>query len=158
MPPPSAHAASLFVGLGASSGATVAEVLGLIGRALAEAGAGPGDVAALATAEAKAADAALTAAAARLGVELRGYGTGALGRVAVPHPSGRALAAVGTPSVAEAAALLAAGPGGALVVGKRKSAPAAGPARVTCAVARGADHERNGTDHGPARTPPAGRK
>ncbi|MBT2387458.1 cobalamin biosynthesis protein, partial [Streptomyces sp. ISL-11] len=48
---------------------------------------------------------------------------------------------VGAPGVAEAAALLAAGPGGALVVTKRKSA------RVTCAVARG-----------PACSGPAGRQ
>ncbi|MEV0279833.1 cobalamin biosynthesis protein [Streptomyces sp. NPDC050610] len=148
------HAPSFFVGLGASSGADAAEVLGLIGRALAEAGIGPEEVAALATAETKTAEAGLVAAAARLGVELRGYAAEALARVEVPHPSGAALAAVGTPSVAEAAALLAAGAGGALVVGKRKSAPAAGPARVTCAVARGAGVERDG----PARTGTPGRK
>ncbi|MFE7117166.1 cobalamin biosynthesis protein [Streptomyces sp. NPDC057654] len=139
-----APAPTVFVGLGASSGAAAAEVLDLIGRVLAEAGIAPEEVAALATAATKTGEAGLVAAAAHLGVELRGYGAGALARVEVPHPSGAVLAAVGTPSVAEAAALLAAGAGGVLVVGKRKSVPAAGPARVTCAVARGAGGERNG--------------
>jgi precorrin-3B C17-methyltransferase/precorrin-6y C5,15-methyltransferase (decarboxylating) CbiE subunit/precorrin-6Y C5,15-methyltransferase (decarboxylating) CbiT subunit len=42
-----------------------------------------------------------------------------LAAVAVPHPSDAVARAVGTPSVAEAAALLAAGPGARLVVTKR---------------------------------------
>jgi precorrin-3B C17-methyltransferase/precorrin-6Y C5,15-methyltransferase (decarboxylating) CbiT subunit len=54
-----------------------------------------------------------------------------LAAVAVPHPSDAVAQAVGTPSVAEAAALLAAGPGARLVVAKR-----AGPT-VTAALAVG---------------------
>jgi precorrin-3B C17-methyltransferase/precorrin-6y C5,15-methyltransferase (decarboxylating) CbiE subunit/precorrin-6Y C5,15-methyltransferase (decarboxylating) CbiT subunit len=47
-----------------------------------------------------------------------------LGTVDVPDPSDLVDAAVGTPSVAEAAALLAAGPGARLVVGKQRNASA----------------------------------
>ncbi|MGW1071853.1 cobalamin biosynthesis protein [Streptomyces sp. NPDC002537] len=104
---------------------TADEVLALVGEVLV------GVPVALATAEAKAREPGLLEAAARLGVPLLAYGAEALAAVAVPNPSGAALAAVGAPGVAEAAALLAAGPRGVLVVGKRKAA------RVTCAVARG---------------------
>ncbi|WP_425585948.1 cobalamin biosynthesis protein [Streptomyces thioluteus] len=54
----------------------------------------------------------------------------ALAEQCAPAPSSTVLAATGTPSVAEAAALLSAGPGAVLVVGKRKSP------RATCAIAR----------------------
>ncbi|WP_425329135.1 cobalamin biosynthesis protein [Streptomyces eurocidicus] len=93
-----------------------AEVLALIGRTLAEAGAVLGAGArpvALVTAEAKAGEPGLVTAAARLGLPLRAYGAGALAGVAVPDPSAVVLAAVGVPGVAEAAALLAAGRAGA---------------------------------------------
>ncbi|GGX94620.1 hypothetical protein GCM10010324_45590 [Streptomyces hiroshimensis] len=119
----------MYVGVGARRGVTAAEVLELVERTLAEAGAGGLRPVALATAEAKAGEGGLLEAAAGLGVPLRVYGAGALAGVVVPDPSAAALAAVGTPAVAEAAALLAAGEGGVLAVGKRKSA------RVTCAVA-----------------------
>jgi cobalt-precorrin 5A hydrolase/precorrin-3B C17-methyltransferase len=70
-------------------------------------------------------------AAERLGVPLVTYPADALAAVAVPNPSDAPLAAVGTPSVAEAAALVR---GGELLVPKRKSA--AVPAMATCAVVR----------------------
>ncbi len=53
-----------------------------------------------------------------------------LGTVAVPHPSDVVDAAVGTPSVAEAAALVGAGAGATLAVTKRRGE------RATVAVAR----------------------
>ncbi|MBW3555816.1 MAG: precorrin-3B C(17)-methyltransferase, partial [Actinobacteria bacterium] len=65
-----------------------------------------------------------------LGLPVRSYPPEQLSRVTVPTPSGVVAAAVGTPSVAEAAALLAAGPGAELVVAKQKNAVA------TVAVAR----------------------
>ncbi|WP_223268222.1 cobalamin biosynthesis protein [Streptosporangium nondiastaticum] len=122
---------AVYVGVGARRGVPAAEVLELIERALTEAGAAGLRPAALVTVEAKASEAGLLEAAARLGVPLRSYGADALSRVAVPASSAAVLAAVGTPAVAEAAALLAAGPGGVLAVRKRKSA------RATCAVAYG---------------------
>ncbi|MET8694926.1 precorrin-3B C(17)-methyltransferase [Streptomyces bauhiniae] len=122
---------SLVVGVGASKGAPVEEVLGLIGEALREAGLSVRSVAELATVDAKSEEPGIVAAAERLGVPLVTYPADELAAVAVPNPSGAPLAAVGTPSVAEAAALRQ---GGELLVPKRKSA--ATPAMATCAVAR----------------------
>ncbi|MBW1602840.1 precorrin-3B C(17)-methyltransferase [Streptomyces sp. JJ66] len=128
---------TLTVGVGASRGAPVEEVLTLIAAALADAGLSPRCVAGLATVEAKAGEPGLVAAAGQLGVPLRVHPASELAEVAVPHPSQAPQDAVGTPSVAEAAALLEAGPGAELVVPKRKSVRADGaPAMVTCAVAR----------------------
>jgi cobalt-precorrin 5A hydrolase/precorrin-3B C17-methyltransferase len=120
---------SLVVGVGASRGVGADEVLAIVETALAEGGLSPKSVAALATVDAKADEAGIVAAAERLGVPLETYGAEVLAGIAVPNPSAAPLAAVGTPSVAEAAALAAA-PGGELVVQKRKSAMA------TAAVAR----------------------
>ncbi|MFI9624067.1 precorrin-3B C(17)-methyltransferase [Streptomyces sp. NPDC052042] len=129
--------ASLAVGVGASSGAPVDEITGLIHDALREAGLSPLSVAELVTVDAKAHEPGIVAAAARLGVPLRTYAAEALARIEVPNPSGAPLAAVGTPSVAEAAALAE---GGELLVPKRKSTPPPGSegraAMATCAVVR----------------------
>ncbi|MGW2324792.1 cobalamin biosynthesis protein [Streptomyces sp. NPDC001700] len=127
----------LVVGVGAGRGVSVGEVAGLVAAALAGAGLSPGGVAELATVEAKTGEPGLMAVAERFGVPLRGYGAEMLAAVEVPNPSRAALTATGTPSVAEAAALLAAGPGGELLVPKRASAPGGGrPSRATCAIAR----------------------
>ena len=122
--------ASLVVGVGGSRGVAAEEVLGLVREALEGAGLSARSVAALATVEAKADEAGIVAAAERLNVPLLTYAAGTLAGIEVPNPSAAPLAAVGTPSVAEAAALAAAGQGGELVVQKRKSAMA------TAAVAR----------------------
>jgi cobalt-precorrin 5A hydrolase/precorrin-3B C17-methyltransferase len=65
-----------------------------------------------------------------LGLPVRSFPPEALSAVDVPTPSDVVRDAVGTPSVAEAAALLAAGPGAELVVPKQKNSVA------TVAVAR----------------------
>ncbi|HLL36346.1 MAG TPA: precorrin-3B C(17)-methyltransferase [Streptomyces sp.] len=122
---------TLVVGVGASKGAPVEEVLGLIEEALRDAGLSARSVAELATVDAKAEEPGIVAAAARLGVPLVTYAAEELAAVEVPNPSDAPLAAVGTPSVAEAAALVR---GGELLVPKRKSA--ASPAMATCAVVR----------------------
>ncbi|MEU0176607.1 precorrin-3B C(17)-methyltransferase [Streptomyces massasporeus] len=122
---------TLVVGVGASKGAPVEEVLGLIGDAMREAGLSVASVAELATVDAKAEEAGIVEAARRLGVPLVTYSAEELAGVDVPNPSDAPLAAVGTPSVAEAAALVG---GGELLVPKRKSA--ASPAMATCAVVR----------------------
>ncbi|MFD5228362.1 precorrin-3B C(17)-methyltransferase [Streptomyces qaidamensis] len=122
---------TLVVGVGASRGAPVEEVLGLVEGALREAGLSVASVAELATVDAKAEEAGVVEAARRLGVPLVTYSAGELAGVDVPNPSDAPLAAVGTPSVAEAAALVG---GGELLVPKRKSA--ASPAMATCAVVR----------------------
>ncbi|MFJ7180755.1 precorrin-3B C(17)-methyltransferase [Streptomyces massasporeus] len=122
---------TLVVGVGASKGAPVEEVLGLVRDALREAGLSVASVAELATVDAKAEEAGIVEAARRLGVPLVTYSAKELAGVDVPNPSDAPLSAVGTPSVAEAAALVG---GGELLVPKRKSA--ASPAMATCAVVR----------------------
>ncbi|MGW0141767.1 precorrin-3B C(17)-methyltransferase [Streptomyces calvus] len=125
---------TLVVGVGASKDAPVEEVLALVEDTLREAGLSAASLAELATVDAKAEEPGIVAAARRLGVPLVTYGAGELARVEVPNPSDAPLDAVGTPSVAEAAALLG---GGELLVPKRKSRRADGrPAMATCAVVR----------------------
>jgi cobalamin biosynthesis protein CbiG len=105
------------------------EVLALVDAALAGLGATRGSVSRLATVEAKATEPGVVDAARLAGWQLVAYPAAALAAVPVPNPSTAAHAAAGTPSVAEAACLLAAGPGSRLVAPKRTSA------RVTAAVA-----------------------
>lgn len=121
---------SLVVGVGASSGADPAAMAQLVAGALAAAGLHDDAVAAVATVEAKRDEPAIVALARQLDVPLRVMSAAALASVEVPNPNAVVAAAVGTPSVAEAAALLAAGPGAALAVEKQRSADA------TVAVAR----------------------
>lgn len=125
---------SLVVGVGASRGVAAEEVLGLVEGALRGAGLSARSVARLATVDAKSGEPGLIAAAERLGVPLVTYSARELAAVTVPNPSRAPLDAVGTPSVAEAAALAG---GGELLVPKRKSERADGaPAMATCAVVR----------------------
>jgi cobalt-precorrin 5A hydrolase/precorrin-3B C17-methyltransferase len=116
---------SLVVGVGGSRGVPAGEVVDLVERALC--GLSPRSVHCLATIEAKAGEPGIVEAAARLGVPLVALPASRLAAVTVPNPSQVVAAAVGTPSVAEAAALHL---GGELLVPKRKSAMA------TVAVAR----------------------
>ncbi|MGW0839786.1 precorrin-3B C(17)-methyltransferase [Streptomyces sp. NPDC002787] len=125
---------SLVVGVGASKGVPVDEVLGLIEDALRDAGLSPKSLAAVATVDAKAGEPGVVRAAERLGVPLVTHSAEELAAVEVPNPSDAPRAAVGTPSVAEAAALVG---GGELLVPKRKSERADGrTAMATCAVVR----------------------
>ncbi|MCX4810123.1 precorrin-3B C(17)-methyltransferase [Streptomyces sp. NBC_01239] len=125
---------SLVVGVGASKGAPVDEVLGLVESAVRDAGLSLASLAQLATVDAKSEEPGIVETARRLGVPLVTYSAEELAAVEVPNPSDAPLAAVGTPSVAEAAALVG---GGELLVPKRKSERADGqPAMATCAVVR----------------------
>ncbi|XUL87272.1 precorrin-3B C(17)-methyltransferase [Streptomyces galilaeus] len=125
---------SLVVGVGASKGAPVDEVLGLVEGAVRDAGLSLKSLAELATVDAKSDEPGIVEAAQRLGVPLVTYSAEELAAVEVPNPSEAPLSAVGTPSVAEAAALAL---GGELLVPKRKSERADGrPAMATCAVVR----------------------
>ncbi|MFE6040069.1 Rv2231c family pyridoxal phosphate-dependent protein CobC [Streptomyces sp. NPDC056452] len=117
----------LVVGVGARRGVTADEVLELVLEALRAAGSAASDVVELATLDTRADEPGITGAAARLGVPVRAFPAAVLAAVRVPNPSGAPRDAVGTPSVAEAAALVGADE---LLVPKRKSASA------TCAVAR----------------------
>jgi cobalt-precorrin 5A hydrolase/precorrin-3B C17-methyltransferase len=121
---------SLVVGVGASRGVSADEVGQLIDAVIGELGVSPRSVMRLATAEVKADEQGLQAAAGKRGWPVVTFPADALAEVPVPNPSEVVRRAVGTPSVAEAAALLAAGPGATLVAAKRASAHA------TVAVAR----------------------
>jgi histidinol-phosphate/aromatic aminotransferase/cobyric acid decarboxylase-like protein len=112
----------ITVGVGASSGVTAEDVLAAVDAVLPPV---EGPVR-LATLDARAAEPAIREAASRRGWPLAGHPASALATVQVPTRSARAAAAVGTPSVAEAAALLG---GGRLVVGRTVHG------RVTVAVA-----------------------
>ena len=124
---------SLVVGLGASRGVSADEVEQLVARALADAGLSAASVTAAATVDAKADEPGIVEACRRNGWALTTFPAALLAEVEVPNPSDEPAKVLGTPSVAEAAALLhsaAGGSGGELVVEKTKSAMA------TAAVAR----------------------
>ncbi|MFD9634881.1 Rv2231c family pyridoxal phosphate-dependent protein CobC [Streptomyces violascens] len=130
---PQRAGAPLVVGVGASKGVSVDEVLGLIDATLSDAGLDPLAVAELATMDGKLTEPGIVGAARKLGVPLIGYAADELAAITVPHGSDDVRAAVGTPSVAEAAALAG---GGELLVPKRKSSPAGRAAMATCAIVR----------------------
>lgn len=121
----------ITVGVGASTGATAEEVLAAVDAVLPGA-TGP---VTLATLDRRADEPGVRDAAARRGWPVVGHAAAALAAVPVPSPSTRTAAAVGTPSVAEAAALLG---GGRLVVGKTVHG------RVTVAVAQDVDLHHHG--------------
>jgi cobalt-precorrin 5A hydrolase/precorrin-3B C17-methyltransferase len=124
---------SLVVGVGASRGVPAAELDALIDVALADAGLSAASVRALATVDVKSDEVGILAVAKRRGWPLLTYSAAELAGESVPNPSDVVFAAVGTPSVAEAAAQRAArdaGRSAALVVPKRAGAMA------TVAIAR----------------------
>ncbi|MFD1814255.1 cobalamin biosynthesis protein [Rhodococcus gannanensis] len=110
--------ADLVVGVGLRDGVGAAAVVTAVRSAIAEIDASPTDVVALATLDRKAAELAVVRAAAELGVPVLGFTAAELAAASVPNPSARVAAVVGTPSVAEAAAILGSG-GGELVARKR---------------------------------------
>ena len=120
------------VGVGASRGCPASELEALVDGALASVGVDARDVDVLASVEAKRDEEAIQALAASHGWALRFYVAEALATIGVPTPSATVAGHVGTPSVAEASALLAAGARARLVVVKQRSRHA------TCAIARGA--------------------
>ncbi|MET8800505.1 cobalamin biosynthesis protein [Nocardia sp. NPDC004568] len=101
-----ADCAELAVGLGLRPDLPAERILAALAEAF------PGRrITCLATLERRAGEPGPRGAAATLGVPLYGYSAEQLARVPVPNPSGRVVAALGIPGVAEAAALLAgAGP------------------------------------------------
>jgi cobalt-precorrin 5A hydrolase len=124
------------VGLGCDRGAALATFRTAIREALAQAGARLDQVAAAASIALKRDETALLALAQEHGWPLRFYEAHELAQVEVPHPSETVRRYTGTPSVSEAAALLAAGaPMTALVVEKHKLRGEDGR-NVTVSIAR----------------------
>lgn len=126
------------IGLGCDRGASLDSVRAAVLAALAQAGARPSQVAACASIALKRDEAAFLALAEEFAWPLVFYEAHALAQVEVPHPSETVRHYTGTPSVSEAAALLAAGAGtpmSALVVEKCKHRGADGR-NVTVSIAR----------------------
>jgi len=96
----------LAAGVGCRRGAGAGEILDCLRAACARAGAHPSALAVLGSVELKADEAGLLDAARRLGLRVAFFAAGELAAVDVPTPSARVAQAAGTPSVAEAAALL----------------------------------------------------
>lgn len=122
-------------------------------QALTLAGAAPADVRAAASIDLKVDEAGLLALAARYGWPLHFYPAARLAEVGVPNPSEIVRRHTGTPSVSEAAALVAAhAPMSALLVEKHKVRGADGR-HATVSVARclSAAPAKN---HDPATSPP----
>jgi cobalamin biosynthesis protein CbiG len=125
----------IVVGVGCSRGCSSGEILELVDAALREARVEAEHVAALATVDRRAEESGVLDAAHRRGWPLETFPATALAAVTVPTPSKVVARHVGTASVAEAAALLAAG-ARVLLLTKRCSAHA------TCALARAAIEEQ----------------
>jgi cobalt-precorrin 5A hydrolase/precorrin-3B C17-methyltransferase len=120
------HPPSLVAGIGTATNAPVQEAAALLAKVLSDTNLAPDSVAEIATVDRRRHEPAILA----LGLPIRTFTPEQLAVVPVPHPSDVVRAAIGTPSVAEAAALLAAGPDAALVATKRT-----GP-NTTVAIAR----------------------
>ncbi len=120
------HPKTLVAGMGCARGTDGAHLIELLDAVLAEAGLARESLAAIATIDIKSDEAGLHALAAHFGVPLRLFSASelALERDRVPNPSSVVEAEIGTPSVAEAAALKA----GKLRVSKQKTQQA------TCAI------------------------
>jgi cobalt-precorrin 5A hydrolase len=123
--------AMIVAGVGCRRGTPAAEIEAAITVALARAGLGIAAVRLIATSAAKGGEVGIVAAAASIGVPLVAVAQDDLaaagGRVATR--SERVLALAGVPSVAEAAALAAGGPGARLIAPRIALGPA------TCALA-----------------------
>ena len=121
----------LALGIGCERGAAPDEVAALARSCLAGAGLAPGAVAGVFSIDLKSDEPAVHALAESLGVPARFFSAAALEAEAprLRNPSDLVFRAVGCHGVAEGAALAAAGPEGALIVEKTRSA------RATCAIA-----------------------
>ena len=126
------HPPVLALGIGCERGCSTEEIADLAHSTLAEAGLAETAVAAVVSVELKLAEPGIHALAAAFGVPARFFPASRLlaETERLSERSTAVLRATGCWGVAEGAALAAAGPGGVLVVPKRKSR------RATCAVAR----------------------
>jgi cobalt-precorrin 5A hydrolase len=123
--------AMIVAGVGCKAGASAREIEAAIGAALSQAGLESASLSLIATSSAKAHEAGLAAAAKDRGLKVvfvPQVDLEAAGSRTLTH-SERVLAATGVPSLSEAAALAAAGPGARLLAPRI----AVGPA--TCALA-----------------------
>ena len=113
------HPASLWIGIGCERDTSLSLLERAVAAALAEAGLAPEAVAGLASIDRKADETALLALAQAKDWPVRFFNADALAEVDVPTPSAVVAKAMGTSSVAEAAALLAARNNGTLLLAKQ---------------------------------------
>ena len=112
------HPPCLWLGMGCERNTSVELLERLVDDTLHANGLAPEAVAGIASIDRKADEPALLELAQRRQWPLRWYSAAQLSAVAVPNPSAAVAEEMGTASVAEAAALLGAGPGAALLVPK----------------------------------------
>jgi len=141
------HPPTLAIGVGCERDTDPAELAALIDATLADAGLAAESVAVLVSLDLKMDEPAMHAGARRLNVAARFFDAATLEAETprLANPSDYVFRTVGCHGVAEGAALAAAGPGGTLIVAKRRSA------RATCAIARAAsdiDPRRTGRAQG----------
>ena len=126
------HPQVLALGVGCERGVAPDELVDLVTGHLARHDLAPGAIACVVSLDLKAAEPAIHALAAQLGVPARFFSPGRLEAetARLANPSAEVFAVTGCHGVAEGAALAAVGPGGELVVAKTQSE------RATCALAR----------------------
>ena len=133
------HPATLWIGIGCERNTSVSLVEKAIAEALATAGLAEEAVAGMATAARKSDESALQHLSHTRAWPFRTFAEHALASIDVPNPSEVVRKEMGTASVAEAAALLAAGEQGHLIQPKRISRPETGEqGAVTVAIAEAA--------------------
>lgn len=142
------HPPSLVLGVGASSDAPSDAASSLLDEVLETSGLARASISALATIDRRAADPVATS----LGLPILSFRAEDLAPIEVPNPSDVVMSEVGTASVGEAAALLAAGPGAELIVEKQKGATAtvslarrSGPIGEVVVVGLGPGHPKHRT-------------
>jgi len=126
------HPRTLVLGLGSERNAPAAEMIALAEQCLSAQNLSPASVAFVVSIDLKSDEAAIHATARHFKVPARFFTAEELNAEAprLKNPSAIVAKEVGTPGVAEAAALAGAGPEAALIVEKTKSA------RATCAIAK----------------------
>ena len=134
------HPPCLWLGIGCERNTSLALLQRLVDTSLAGAGLAPEAVAGVASIDRKGDETALLQLVQQRGWPLQLFSADQLAAVTVPNPSAAVAAEMGTASVAEAAATLAAGPGAALILPKRIGrATDAERGAATLAVGRAAD-------------------
>ena len=130
------HPATLWIGIGCERNTSLSLVEKAISEALATAGLAEEAIAGIASAARKSDEPALQELSRTRAWPFRTFPEQTLATIAVPTPSEVVLREMGTASVAEAAALLAAGDKSALILPKQISRPATGEqGAVTVAIA-----------------------
>jgi cobalt-precorrin 5A hydrolase / precorrin-3B C17-methyltransferase len=127
---------SLVVGLGASRNVAPEEITSLVDQALATAGLSPRSVRTAATVDLKQDEPGLLAAIADRRWPLAFFSAAELAEVPVPNPSEVVRSAVGSPSVAEAAALLSAAGNSSHISSESLVVPKRTSPHATVAIAR----------------------